>query len=717
MPGSLDKKMEECERAIKLTIDVLGRTGWPLTHFADALKISYSAANHEARGVGLGVDTLIAYLSTILGIERDRDDDDDDDDDEDGHVDYEGKGGDRGGYVFGDKSYRRRSRHHTALYALLCLVCANKIEDPEALKLCLKASKLAPSLNSSTDSSSVVKVCAEVSHCLLNTARSKDSTASSSNLLTEAAFQLFGRARLYSDAIGVLEKLKHGWTSKFKYEKFATGFLSSLWCSKSTETCKLAMNASRALFQSNPAAGLKVFTSSPAARSLNHPISPLEVCSFLKTINLSLPEMPSATVSTGAASGNSKIPALPLHSGNALAAEFLIAVSMLGEESIEEEAKISDKDEREEAKISAIHDQLCLILLEGVIGEATDDDDLSHLAVIYRRRLRQLLRWKLGKFNPESIMSYLPGSFRNEKALLLGKMGRNQEALDLLYAEMGDLKAALEFCDVQYSMQRGGRGASGNAEMDADSKSMVSVAKFPCPYLPLIEAALEKSIDDAITIMILRKDVIDQAAAVRALPPETPLASLKGFLVPALKSRASKLRQLSIAANLIRARHTELQNKKINKILMSQSSLEKVIATKGWKFGAKKSSSSPVKVQNKFQHNSDFPFHVVLTKHFFSRHVVVQAAVTNTGDRDVYDCGWTVVDTSDDCLQPSTQLPISLLPPKCSSSSFTILDQRDRISDAIVLTTELRWATGEDGGFFADEMEDLTLDLSALGSK
>ena len=111
-----------------------------------------------------------------------------------------------------------------------------------------------------------------------------------------------------------------------------------------------------------------------------------------------------------------------------------------------------------------------------------------------------------------------------------------------------------------------------------------------CPYLPLIEVALEAEGGDpakAVKIMAMRRDYIDQAAALRALPDNTPMSLLAGdVLIPAFRAAESRVRQLTVAANLVRQRYAELQRKATEASIRSQSNLNKVEAIKRLGVGA-----------------------------------------------------------------------------------------------------------------------------------
>ena len=77
-----------------------------------------------------------------------------------------------------------------------------------------------------------------------------------------------------------------------------------------------------------------------------------------------------------------------------------------------------------------------LELLEGVISECSDDDSDDDT--------------ELG----ERFLESLPPSFLQEKALVLGRLGKHEDAVRILYRDLKSLDLALEYCDGRYERQR-----------------------------------------------------------------------------------------------------------------------------------------------------------------------------------------------------------------------------------------------------------------------
>ena len=224
------------------------------------------------------------------------------------------------------------------------------------------------------------------------------------------------------------------------------------------------------------------------------------------------------------------------------------AIGVTSERRVEEGAfsHLPGYDQLEERTISC-HDELIYLLLEGVLKEKKSvhgkETDLGRL---YQSKLRHFLGWPLAKFRAQRVLNALPTSFLREHALLLGRLGRHDEALRILYTDLKSVDLALKYCDMRYSRQRSTRKQGSNTTKSGD------ISSLDCPYLPLVKAALDSSSSEegtasAISIISKRRDVIDSGAALRLLPGNVPLSAIaRSFLIPALVESESEVRRLQV---------------------------------------------------------------------------------------------------------------------------------------------------------------------------
>jgi hypothetical protein len=216
------------------------------------------------------------------------------------------------------------------------------------------------------------------------------------------------------------------------------------------------MDTSRKLLQQSPKVGLEIFTATHPMKQ-PHPVPPLDVLTHLKTI------IPTPSTAAPAPPDGGDI---PLTTGNAIAASFLVSALGLTDESpppVDAPSTVTDAD---------LHDQLCYLLLEGLVAESSGEDGglggglgASPLSNIYRSKLHAFLSWPHSCYNAETMLDFFPLSFKHERALTLGKMGRDREALAVLYGELKSLDLCLDYCDAIWLQrrraQRGGGGGGG----------------------------------------------------------------------------------------------------------------------------------------------------------------------------------------------------------------------------------------------------------------
>jgi hypothetical protein len=548
------------------------------------------------------------------------------------------------------------------------------------------------------ESDAEVQVCELVSEKLLrqatqsidllkaNPAISSTNKGSIAMEFTEAAVWLMRSCGRHEHAFEILEqKLKGegGW-SKIKYESYAATHLSDLWAHSNGRDLVLSLPATQRLLESNPRLGLSVFTAihphneaqwkKMAARSDPLTQHPSEVVDLLKSIKPLAREDEASTEADAP---------LPLDTGRALAISYLeSSIGIYSGRPVHKDAFDSLPLNPEMEKLTvALHDELSFLLLEGIVNERGDDDggEDNALGKIYRRKLRQFLRWPLAKIRSENLLAALPSSFLEEQALLLGRLGRHEDALRILYVECKSLDLALDYCDLRYEYQQGG-----------DS----------CAYLPLIRVCLEADPDPtqsaAIQVLATRSNAIDRAAALRLLPKSVPVSAVaRPFLIPALVDSESEIRRLTVTAALLRAKYLSLKEKLTSAQIKAQSTLQGVPQLRAMNLGDPLHSTKAAKVRSAHTPSSTFP-EVAVVKHFFPRHFVIQAQITNAAPGaeggTLSDITFVVAESSEEAIQPILQVPLRALPFQATGSAWCVLTANPQRMDGVsLLTCELRY--------------------------
>lgn len=556
-----------------------------------------------------------------------------------------------------------------------------------------------------------------------------------------------------------------GW-SQIKYDSYTATHLSELWGSGRDEGCQLVLRsqATQRLLEHNPRLGLSAFTAlhpqNPAQwKDLNfkddplaHPTYPRQVLQLLQSIQPVIPygsarketatsppssllsnsedgEMTSKSTVDDDDREDANLTVLPLESGRALAVAFLESAMGIatGRPSEQDEFDSLPMGDDFVERMADFHDELAFLLLEGVIAERGDTDppegqskkseDDTSLGRIYRRKLRRLLQWPLCKVRSDRFLSALPTSFLQERAFVLGNLGRHAEALTIFYRDLKRLDLALEYCDVRHEQirakrdiekarrqQQGGGFFDDLVISEQEQRYFDPYDKNPststdCAYVPLVRVALECSdtpaegTTAAIQVLALRRSVMDWGAALRLLPKDVPVSAVaRPFLIPALVESESQVRRLTVVSSLLRARYLSLKQQLTAAQLKAQENLHVVPQLKNLNLGDPLHSTKPFRARPSSSASPTFP-DVMIIKHFFSRHLVIQAKVKHTlEERSLGDVTFVVAESSEEAIQPSLQVPLKVLPYNVSGSSWCVLNASPQRMDSLaILTCELRY--------------------------
>jgi hypothetical protein len=666
--------------------------------------------------------------------------------------------------------------------AMLCLVCSQLSSSssllPHVSTLASKsaqvcAEKLGVVVGKSHGiSAPAIQVCEQVADKLLREASSKFSLLSGSSRhshqastdFIEAAIWLLRSCGQHERALDITyERLQQqqqqqqedaaavrGLWSQIKYESYTATHLSEIWSANREEGCRLVLSspATQRLLEHNPRLGLSVFTAlhpqnAEQWRNItlareNDPLSQnpqrtYDVLQLLKSINPAVPRDKDRTLQDDTDDGSL---ALPLDSGRALAVTFLrsaIGISK-GRSADFEDLDTSALDADLEEHVANFHDELSFLLLEGIILERTEDEKQTGdtmLGKIYRSMLRELLKWPLANIRSEHFIEALPPAFLQEKALVLGRLGRHEDALRILYRDLKDLDLALEYCDDRHALQKQQherlRLRYQKASLFPETEMMIDfhTKEEDNAYLPLIRVALSESENSdrgtatAIKVLALRRSAIDRAAALRLLPSEVPVSAVaRPFLIPALVDSESQVRRMTVVSALLRSRYLRLKDKLIAAQLRAQANIHVVPQLRSLNLGEPMHSTKAFRARTSSSPSPTMP-DVQIIKHFFPRHLVIQAKVTNvpyssfpsSGSAALYatdskpnilsnqimlsDIVFVVAESSEEeAIQPLLQVPIPLLPPKMTGSAWCVLSASPNSMDSNTaqLTCELRYS-------------------------
>jgi hypothetical protein len=196
-------------------------------------------------------------------------------------------------------------------------------------------------------------------------------------------------------------------------------------------------------------------------------------------------------------------------------------------------------------------------------------------------------------------------------------------------------------------------------------------------------------------VLSLRRNSIDKSASLKLLPRNVPMSTVaRPFLIPALVENESQVRRLEVAEALLRSKYMRLKQKLTEAQLKSHASLHSVPALQKLHLGDPLHSSKAIKARPVHLASPHFP-DVMLIKHFFPRHLVIQAQVINTASNQdlqtLVDVAFVVAESSDEALQPALEVPLKSLPQGSTGSTWCVLTAIPQRLETCFLTCELRY--------------------------
>jgi len=225
------------------------------------------------------------------------------------------------------------------------------------------------------------------------------------------------------------------------------------------------------------------------------------------------------------------------------------------------------------------HKDLVIPYLEHVVHVWEDSNPIFHNALVhqYRERCQQLLaatseegekiRIKLlqfletsSQYTPETVLVHFPyDCLFEERAIVLGKLGRHEHALAIYMSILRDVPRAVDYCDKVYN-----QGSAGCDEVyvllmkmlitPPDSSWLVvgtQSSTVSCPPTSDLETAL--------SVLEKHASKIHPMKALRVLPDKVPLGRIRQFLEVSLQNKLNERRRAQVLKGLIYAEHLQVQ--------------------------------------------------------------------------------------------------------------------------------------------------------------
>ncbi|CAG9762236.1 unnamed protein product [Ceutorhynchus assimilis] len=221
------------------------------------------------------------------------------------------------------------------------------------------------------------------------------------------------------------------------------------------------------------------------------------------------------------------------------------------------------------------HQNLAIPYLEHIIHNWKDQNPFFHNALIhqYREKIlkdgpansehtrKKLLTFleKSTLYTAENILKDFPtGSLLEERALILGRLGKHDQAIALYVRALGDVKKAENYCSQMYD--------TGNKNVYV---SLISLVLLPDSYpltLPgvtLSPKTAQPDLELALRLLEDNASKINPVEMLAALPDELPVSRIHKFLSVALQKVLQERRKMQLLKGLLYAEHLQCQEIKL----------------------------------------------------------------------------------------------------------------------------------------------------------
>ncbi len=175
-----------------------------------------------------------------------------------------------------------------------------------------------------------------------------------------------------------------------------------------------------------------------------------------------------------------------------------------------------------------------------------------------RRELQELLNSSESYTADLLLSQFPPDSLEQERALLLGRLGRHKEALTIYIYQLRDIAAAMAFCSKHYK--------TGS---DVYSLLLVLMVKPPeaslCKLLSLpVNVQPQCDTDKVLEVLDEFGSKMDLLTILRALPDTVKLKQVGAYLCSRMEEKVTLCNKWQVLKSLKRAEHLQVQEERIS---------------------------------------------------------------------------------------------------------------------------------------------------------
>ncbi len=197
-----------------------------------------------------------------------------------------------------------------------------------------------------------------------------------------------------------------------------------------------------------------------------------------------------------------------------------------------------------------------------VDSEASDEADVAERFSQTRSKLRELLSSSKA-YTADTVLPQFPlHCLHQERALVLGSLGRHKEALALYLFQVHDLKEALAYCNIHHNVNEGSSVYTTLYQLLVAPPDPLALQAM---YVSHANAHAERKpdINSALELLDRHGNKIDLSIVLTCTPSSVLLSRLAPYLENAFGERVSQRHQLQLQRGLMHAEHLAAQETRI----------------------------------------------------------------------------------------------------------------------------------------------------------
>ncbi|EFN80720.1 vam6/Vps39-like protein isoform X2 [Harpegnathos saltator] len=191
-----------------------------------------------------------------------------------------------------------------------------------------------------------------------------------------------------------------------------------------------------------------------------------------------------------------------------------------------------------------------------------------------RQKLQQFLE-KSAYYTPETILVHFPfDSLFEERAIILGRLGRHQQAISIYISLLNDIPRAIQYCHNVYTRYQNQNRADRQKQTDnADEVYVLLIQQLLKPDNEGVlmagchtesQRTAQPDLEMALQLLEENASKINPMKALEVLPDSVPIGRIRRFLEVSLQNNLNTRRRMQVLKGLLYAEHLQVQEQRMH---------------------------------------------------------------------------------------------------------------------------------------------------------